>query len=358
MLPIAVWRRLPVAVASGASAAVSVYGAARRPSRPAIAAVRVLIAMLATLAIVLLDYRMGAGTSGGALAPAAITGPTGARQLLPGGARWPDVSLPVMVDLAGLPPDWLAPARRALETWNGARARLWFVEVADGRPPLNLVRFEVVPQLFACGGHTLPAACTYHFAYRELPSFVSHVIIRLDESRIRTDLPRRPLDTIDLPALFTHELGHAAGLGEARMPSAAMFTAALWSALSEEDVGALQVLYGLAEGPRPSRSPPPEPPAARLVGPRDVHLQWEPVPDAFGYYVQVAEAAPTAALGGMLDPGMDAYAANASVSEPALALALDGSTGTEFVWRVKARTPGGNSVWSPVTHFALGSEAR
>src|SRR5215210_6275559 len=33
------------------------------------------------------------------------------------GVRWPDVSLPVVVDLGGLPPEWQEHARRGMQVW-------------------------------------------------------------------------------------------------------------------------------------------------------------------------------------------------------------------------------------------------
>src|SRR5262249_28385635 len=98
------------------------------------------------------------------LAPAdgATAGPaaTVARQPIVEGVSWPEISLPVIVDLGELPEEWLDPVRAALATWNGANATFWFVEGSTSAT-LNGVRIQPTGRIMLCGGQFNPAACTY-----------------------------------------------------------------------------------------------------------------------------------------------------------------------------------------------------
>ena len=269
------------------------------------------------------------------------------------GVKWPDISLPVVVDLSALTPEWQAAARGGLAAWNGGGSRFWYVEAPAEGAPFNAVRFEVVERLMACGGQWQPTACTYPFIYQFAPQHLSHVVIQLGGERLRADAPRRPLDVVDLPALFTHELGHALGLGEAASPTAAMFPGALWAALGDADRQELRGLYGTVEGPRPADAP-------TLTQPRDgdtAHpasvLRWEPLPNAVGYYLQVASADVYEARGGFVDVSFGEYAVDTTTESAEYVLPPGLAGGREYRWRVKARTATGNSPWSPAARFAL-----
>jgi hypothetical protein len=293
------------------------------------------------------------------LADAAETtaGATPGGQPIVEGVRWPDVSLPVAVDLGELPPEWQALARRALATWNSAGSSFWYFEAAGGDVGLNAVRFQVVERLMVCGGQWQPAACTYPYIYQFAPQHLSHAFIQLDRERLRAERPRRPLDVIDLPALLTHELGHALGLGEAASPTAAMFPGALWSALGADDLRELRALYGVANGPRPEQPPTPrQPPDGGAAPPRPT-LRWEPVPAAFGYYLQVAPAAVHQGRGGFVDVGLGEYAIDTTTEGPEYQAPAALAEGAEYYWRVKARTPGGNSLWSAPARFVARAAA-
>ncbi|HZU05330.1 MAG TPA: matrixin family metalloprotease [Chloroflexota bacterium] len=271
--------------------------------------------------------------------------------------RWPDSSLPVPVDLSALPAEWQEPARAALAAWNSAGTPFWYVEAPADRVPLNAVRFEVVDRLYTCGGQWQPAACTFPFVYQRAPGYLSHVVIQLVRERLQPPPSRRLLDTVDLPALLTHELGHALGLGEAASPTAAMFPGALWHTLGADDIRELQALYGTAEGARPERAPSLLTPAdGAVVLPRPV-LRWEALPDAFEYYLQVAPASAYTARGGLVDLSFGEYVLDTLTADATYAFAAPLAAGTEYYWRVKARTPGGNSPWSPPARFTVG-EAR
>jgi predicted Zn-dependent protease len=273
------------------------------------------------------------------------------------GVRWPDSSLPVPVDLSALPAEWQAPARTALAAWNDAGTRFWYVEApAEGAPP-NAVRFEVVDRLHTCGGQWQPAACTFPFVYQLAPEYLSHVVIQLVRERLQPPPSRRLLDTVDLPALLTHELGHALGLGEAASPTAAMFPGALWHTLGADDLRELQALYGTAEGARPERAPALLAPADGAVVPSRPVLRWEALPAAFEYYLQVAPARVYTAYGGFMDLSFGEYVLDTLTADATYAFAAPLAAGTEYYWRVKARTPGGNSPWSPPARFTVG-EAR
>jgi hypothetical protein len=108
-----------------------------------------------------------------------------------GGVRWPDVSLPVPVDLSELPPEWQALAAAALRTWNGAGSRFWYVEGIAPGAAQNAVRVQAADQLPLCGGQWQPAACTYPFVYQQAPWHLSHGQIVLSRSRLSNDQPRR-----------------------------------------------------------------------------------------------------------------------------------------------------------------------
>src|SRR5205085_7573356 len=174
-------------------------------------------------------------------------------------------------------------------TWNDANSTFWFVEGSGSANP-NAVRLQPTERIMLCGGQFNPAACTIPYIYQYGPLYISHAIIQIDRERLRTDRPRRPLDVIDIPALFTHELGHALGLGEAASPTAAMFSAALWSALGADDLRELRAMYGTTEGARPERGPSGLAPAEGMAAPPRPVLRWEPAPRAASYYLQLADA--------------------------------------------------------------------
>jgi hypothetical protein len=296
-----------------------------------------------------------AGATGGlAVTAAGVTAAlptTAAGQPIVEGVRWPDVSLPVVVDLSELPAEWLVPVRAALTTWNDANSAFWYVEGSVGSAGLNGVRLQPTDRIMLCGGRFQPAACTLPYVYQYGPQHISHVVIQLDRERLRADRPRRPLDVIDVPALFTHELGHALGLGEAASPTAAMYTAALWSALGEDDLRELRAMYGAIQGPRERQAPLPRQPADGGQAPLQPTLRWEPVPSAVGYYVQVATAAVYQAWGGMVDLGFGEYVFDTTTEGPEYPFPRLLAEGTEYYWRVKARTTTGNSPWSAAAHF-------
>lgn len=273
------------------------------------------------------------------------------------GVRWPDVSLPVVVDLSGISADWQVLARAALATWNGAGAQFWYVEPDDASTGANAVRLEEIEQIMLCGAEFQPAACTFPFIYQFAPQHMSSVRIQLNRPLLRGERPRRPPVVVDVAALLTHELGHAAGLGEATNRSAAMYTAALWTVLSEDDVRELRTLYGTADGPRPQRAPTLWQPADGSAAPLNLTLRWEPVPAAFGYYVQVETAAVYDSRGGFVDVGFGEYVADVATEGPEHRLARPLVDGTQYYWRVKARTPGGNSPWSTPAHFVASTAA-
>jgi hypothetical protein len=301
-----------------------------------------LLGLLAALESLALLAPAGGATAG----PAAVV----ARQPIVEGVRWAEISLPVVVDLGELPEEWVAPARAALATWNDANATFWFVEGSGSATP-NAVRLQPTERIMLCGGQFNPAACTIPYIYQYGPLYISHAIIQFDRERLRNDRPRRPLDVIDIPALFTHELGHALGLGEAASPTAAMFPAALWSALGEDDLRELRAMYGAIQGPRERQAPLPRQPADGGLAPLQPTLRWEPVPSAVGYYVQVATAAVYEAWGGLVDLGFGEYVFDTTTVEPAYPFPRALAEGTEYYWRVKARTATGNSPWSVTAHF-------
>ena len=256
----------------------------------------------------------------------------------------------MIVDLSEVPEEWLDPVRGALATWNGANSTFWFVEGTTSAT-LNGVRIQPTERIMLCGGQFNPAACTYPFVYQYAPQYMSHAVIQIDHERLRTDRPRRPLDVIDIPALFTHELGHTLGLGEAASPTAAMFPAALWSALGADDLRELRAMYGAIQGPRERQAPLPRQPTDGVLAPLQPTLRWEPVPAALGYYVQVATAAVYEKLGGFVDLGFGEYVFDTTTEEPAYPFPRALAEGTEYYWRVKARTTTGNSPWSVAAHF-------
>lgn len=281
--------------------------------------------------------------------------PHSAAQPIVEGVRWPDVSLPVPVDLRTLPPEWQTRARAAIATWNAADARIWYVEADPAAPPpRNGVRFEPLDQLFTCGGQWQPAACTYPFVYQFAPWFISHAVVYLDASRLRADVPRSARDAIDLPALLTHELGHGLGLGEAASPTRAMFPGALWSALGEEDRRELQSLYGPADGPRQTAPPVDLTPADNTLAPPQPTLTWSPISAATGYFLQLADATVYDGLGGFADVSFGEYTVDTTTPSPGYAPPTSLTPGTTYYWRVKAQTPGGNSPWSPAARFVVG----
>ena len=295
---------------------------------------------------------------GGLPAPAAaVRASAPPRQPIVEGVRWPDVSLPVMVDLSELPEEWQAPARRALTTWNGAGARFWYLEADPASAGANTVRLEVLDQIMTCGGQFQPAACTYPFVYQLAPQQISNAVVQLNRERLRNDRPRRPLDIVYVPALLTHELGHALGLGEASQPTAAMFPSALWTDLGEDDVREIRAMYGAADGPRTEQPPAPRQPADGSAAPLQLALAWEPVPAAFGYYVQVETAAVYESRGGFVDVGFGEYVVDTTTERPDYAIPRPLAESTEYYWRVKARTAGGNSPWSAPARFVATAAA-
>jgi hypothetical protein len=271
--------------------------------------------------------------------------------------RWPDLSLPVVVDLSGLSADWQAQARAALATWNGAGAQFWYVEPDDTSTGANAVRLEESEQIMLCGAEFQPAACTFPFIYQFAPQHLSSVRIQLNRPFLRGERPRRPPVVVDVPALLTHELGHAAGLGESTNRGAAMYPAALWTVLSEDDVRELRALYGAADGPRPRGAPIPRQPTDGSAAALSPTLRWEPVTAALGYYVQVETAAVYDSRGGFVDVGFGEYVADVATERPEHPLARPLVDGIEYYWRVKARTPGGNSPWSSPAHFVASGAA-
>ena len=273
------------------------------------------------------------------------------------GVRWPETSLPVAVGLGELPPEWQAEVRAALKVWNDGGSRFWFVETLD-YPGLNSVLLRPVDRVPTCGAQFQPAACTYPYVYQFAPWFISHAVIQLDRDRVGRDQPRRPLDVVDRPALFTHELGHALGLGEAASPTAAMFPAALWSALGADDVRELRAMYGTIDGARPERGPGGLSPADGMAAPTRPVLRWEPVPRATSYYLQLEDASVYAQnAGGFIDVSFGEYIVDTTTESAELALPFALPAGGEYYWRVKTNTPGGNSPWSAAARFVVASAA-
>jgi hypothetical protein len=80
-------------------------------------------------------------------------------------------------------------------------------------------------------------------------------------------------------------------------------------------------------------------------------LRWEPVAGAFGYYVQVSTAAVYEGRGGFVDVGLGEYVFDTTTEGPEYGIPRLLIEGTTYYWRVKGRTPGGNSPWSTPAHF-------
>jgi hypothetical protein len=284
--------------------------------------------------------------------PTAAPSSVGAQPIVEG-IRWPEISPPVAVGLGELPPEWQAEVRAALKVWNDGGSRFWFVDTLDFPGP-NGVLLRPVDRVPTCGGQFQPAACTYPFVYQFAPWFFSHAVIQLDRDRVGRDQPRRPLDVVDRPALFTHELGHALGLGEASSPTAAMFPAALWNALGADDLRELRAMYGTVEGPRPERGPEGLTPSEGVAAPARPVLRWEPVPRATSYYLQLADASVYAQYdGGFVDVSFGEYVVDTTTESTEFALPIALAAGGEYYWRVKASTPGGNTPWSAAARLVV-----
>lgn len=272
------------------------------------------------------------------------------QQPLVAGVAWPDRSLPVVVDLGELPAEWRPAAEAALAAWNGAGARLWYV-MADGPAPPNAVRLRLASPLHVCGGQWQPAACTYPFVYQFAPQHLSRVEVLIAPERLRPERQQWPRQLVTLEALLVHELGHAAGLGPADDPGSALHPAAQQLAPSAADRDALRALYGEATGPRALTPPRPLAPAPDATAAAPVVLRWEPLPAAFGYYVQLVDEALYALQGGIVDVDFGYYLVDASTTETELP--VPPLPPGAYRWRVKARTPAGNSPWTPPIAFRV-----
>jgi hypothetical protein len=130
-----------------------------------------------------------------------------------------------------------------------------------------------------------------------------------------------------------------------------MLAGALWSALGADDVRELRALNGAVEGERPREAPALQQPAPGETVSRRPSLRWAREPSAFGYYVQVCEAAVYREQGGFSDVAFGEYAVDTTTEQPEYNLPLLLAAETEYYWRMKARTPAGNSPWSPVGRF-------
>ena len=291
----------------------------------------------------------------GALALAASVAraaPAG-QQPLVAGVAWPDRSLPVVVDLSELPAEWQPAARAALAAWNAAGARLWYVE-ADGPAPPNAVRLRPASPLHVCGGQWQPVACTYPFVYQFAPQYLSRAEVLIAPERLRPERQQWPRQPVTLAALLVHELGHAAGLGPADDPGSALHPAAQQPAPSAADRDALRALYGEAYGPRALAPPRPLAPAPVTAVAAPVVLRWEPVPAAFGYYVQLLDEALYTLQDGIVDLDFGYYLVDTSTTDTELPVPQPLPAG-EYRWRVKARTPAGNSPWTAPIPFRVES---
>jgi hypothetical protein len=220
---------------------------------------------------------------------------------------------------------------------------------AEGDAPPNAVRLRLARPLHVCGGQWQPAACTYPFVYQFAPQHLSRVEVLIDPERLPPERQQWPRQPVTLEALLVHELGHAAGLGPADDPSSALHPAAQQPAPSAADRAALRALYGEATGPRALAPPWPLAPAPEATVAAPVVLRWQPVPAAFGYYVQLVEEAVYALQGGIVDVDFGYYLVDASTTDTELPVPL--LPPGAYRWRVKARTPAGNSPWTPPILF-------